>query len=388
MIVGSASQIRGMSLLVIIVLFSMVSLSIGIAAPVVFQVIDAARTADTQTKLEELKIALTGNPGLLIENGRADFGYMGTMGSVPTDLSQLWQKDSQPSHTFDDDTKVDAGWVGPYVPNQLVERLLSLEKDPFGNDWVYTSTPFNRALDNQAVAARILSVGPDGVADTDDDMRVDILESEVFSTVTGKLTDDGSPAAFATVTLNVPVDGVVSQRLDVTDGNGDFEFDDVSFGFRSVSIDPKLTLTETDNTGSGVKFKVTNYGTDNVSITSIRATYTSTPASFYEKVNVAGTDVFDYGGGTRNGSGDLVTFSAEVVEGSGNPSQIVPIRVNEENTVTPDLEISGVGGTIEVEFFDFKDQATGSANAVDLEGVTMVINFSDGSENTFVVPAP
>ncbi len=385
---GSASQIRGMSLLVIIVLFSMVSLSIGIAAPVVFQVIDAARTADTQTKLEELKIALTGNPGLLIENGRADFGYMGTMGSVPTDLSQLWQKDSQPSHTFDDDTKVDAGWVGPYVPNQLVERLLSLEKDPFGNDWVYTSTPFNRALDNQAVAARILSVGPDGVADTDDDMRVDILESEVFSTVTGKLTDDGSPAAFATVTLNVPVDGVVSQRLDVTDGNGDFEFDDVSFGFRSVSIDPKLTLTETDNTGSGVKFKVTNYGTDNVSITSIRATYTSTPASFYEKVNVAGTDVFDYGGGTRNGSGDLVTFSAEVVEGSGNPSQIVPIRVNEENTVTPDLEISGVGGTIEVEFFDFKDQATGSANAVDLEGVTMVINFSDGSENTFVVPAP
>ncbi len=385
---GSASQIRGMSLLVIIVLFSMVSLSIGIAAPVVFQVIDAARTADTQTKLEELKIALTGNPGLLIENGRADFGYMGTMGSVPTDLSQLWQKDSQPSHTFDDDTKVDAGWVGPYVPNQLVERLLSLEKDPFGNDWVYTSTPFNRALDNQAVAARILSVGPDGVADTDDDMRVDILESEVFSTVTGKLTDDGSPAAFATVTLNVPVDGVVSQRLDVTDGHGDFEFDAVSFGFRSVSIDPKLTLTETDNTGSGVKFKVTNYGTDNVSITSIRATYTSTPASFYEKVNVAGTDVFDYGGGTRNGSGDLVTFSAEVVEGSGNPSQIVPIRVNEENTVTPDLEISGVGGTIEVEFFDFKDQATGSANAVDLEGVTMVINFSDGSENTFVVPAP
>ncbi len=385
---GSASQIRGMSLLVIIVLFSMVSLSIGIAAPVVFQVIDAARTADTQTKLEELKIALTGNPGLLIENGRADFGYMGTMGSVPTDLSQLWQKDSQPSHTFDDDTKVDAGWVGPYVPNQLVERLLSLEKDPFGNDWVYTSTPFNRALDNQAVAARILSVGPDGVADTDDDMRVDILESEVFSTVTGKLTDDGSPAAFATVTLNVPVDGVVSQRLDVTDGNGDFEFDDASFGFRSVSIDPKLTLTETDNTGSGVKFKVTNYGTDNVSITSIRATYTSTPASFYEKVNVAGTDVFDYGGGTRNGSGDLVTFSAEVVEGSGNPSQIVPIRVNEENTVTPDLEISGVGGTIEVEFFDFKDQATGSANAVDLEGATMVINFSDGSENTFVVPAP
>ena len=377
-----------MSLLVVLVLFSVISLSVGIGAPVVFQVVDAERTTNTLSELESLKIALAGNPRLIIADGRADFGYIGTMGSVPTNVSQLWQKGSQPSHAFDEDTQVDAGWVGPYVPNQLVERLLSFDKDPFGNDWIYTSTEFNRVLDNQAVAARILSVGSDGVSGTGDDMRIDVLKAEVFSTVTGTLTEGGSPVALATVTLNVPVDGSVSQQFDVTDSNGDFEFTDVSFGFRSVGIDPKLTLTEEENTGSGVKFKVTNYGTNDLSITSVLATYTSTPASYYEKVKFAGNDVFDYGGGTRKGSGDLVTFSAETVTGSGKPSQLVPIRVDTENTETPDLEIAGVGGTVEVEFFDFKDAATGSANPVALEGVTMVINFSDGSQNTFVVPAP
>lgn len=197
---------------------------------------------------------------------------------------------------------------------------------------------------------------------------------------------------FASVTLNTPVDGAVDQAFAVTDANGDFSFSDVSFGFRSISINPRLTYE--DGTaklqGTRLKFTVTNFDSDELSITSMTATYTTSPVSYFEQVRFGNSTVWNYNtdnGGTRLGSGQTVTFSsAATVDGSGKPNQVVPIRVEQETTVTPDLKISGVGKSVVVEIRDFEDASSGASSNVSVSGITFTITFSDGSSNTFTVP--
>ena len=383
------ATIRGMGLFGAIVLIAMMAILLGISAPIADQVFVSQGTMRARSDLESIKTAITGNPNLIITEGRADFGFIGTVGDVPDQLSKLWLKGSFPLFSFDTNTLVGAGWVGPYVPKTTVERLIGFDKDPFGNAYVYTSTTFNRSGDNAEVAARLQSVGPDGIKGNSDDLIVDILKDEVFSQVTGVAKRKKKVLKFATVTLNIPEDGAVTQRFDVTDGSGNFDFDDVSFGFRSLSIDAKLTYEEGTakiKGGNDLQFKVTNFGTNAVNVTSIRLTYTSTPQAYYEKIKFGKNFVLDYGGGTRKGSGDLITFAAQQVKGSGKPTQIVPIRVEQEQTVAPDVTIKGVGKTVTIKVQNFKDAATGSASNVSLSGVTVTVDFSDGSSNTFTVP--
>jgi hypothetical protein len=65
---------------------------------------------------------------------------------------------------------------------------------------------------------------------------------------------------------------------------------------------------------------------------------------------------------------------------------VAPIRVDKETTVTPDLVIKGLGGSVVVRLVDFRNAQTGGAGGVDPSGATFTITFSDGSENTFTMP--
>lgn len=383
---------RGIGLLTAIALMTIVALSIVIAAPVVYQVVASDNTVKTSTNLQNLKTALTGNPRLLIQGSRADFGFVGTMGNVPTQLSKLWLAGSQPIYAFDNAKKVGAGWVGPYIPNVFVEDLLALDTDLFGQTLTYTSTSFTRPSDNQVVAVRIQSAGVDGIAGTSDDMLVDILKGEIFSTVTGKLVKGTQAVPFAAVTLNLPINGAVSTRTTTTDGNGLFTFTDVPFGFRSVSVDPKLTYQANSavaQSNKDLKFTMTNYAPNDVTITSMTATYSG--SKYYETIKFGNDIVFDYSlapyNGTRAQSGQTITFTtSEVVTGSGKPSQVIPVRVDQETTTTPDLVIRGIGKSVTVILNNFKVAQTGTASTVSPSGTTFTINFSDGSQNTFTVP--
>jgi hypothetical protein len=302
----------------------------------------------------------------------------------------MWQKGSQPAYSFDTTKKVGAGWVGPYIPSSFVSDLLAMDKDRFGNALVYTSTPFTRTSDGQVVGARIQSAGGDGIINTPDDQLVDILKAEIYSTVTGTLKKGANPVKFASVTLNIPANGVLAQAFDVTDSNGMFVFTDVTFGFRSISIDPKLTYEEGTASvtgGNNVKFTVTNYATNNITITSITPSF-PTLIAWYEKIKAGNATVFDYGGGTRAASGQMINFSSgQLVKGSGKPTQVVPIRVEKETTVTPDVLIKGIGKSVVIQLQNFKNAATGAAgNVTPPSGTVFDVTFSDGSQNTFTIP--
>ena len=372
-----------------VVILTIFAIAIGLLAPAVFQVTAADNGARTAEDLESLKIALAGNPRLVIGAGRADFGFIGSMGNVPTQLSSMWQKGSQPAYAFVTAKKVGAGWVGPYIPSSFVNDLLAMDKDRFGNAFVFTSTPFTRSSDGQVVGARIQSAGADGIINSGDDQLVDILKAEIYSTVTGVLKKGNNPVEFASVTLNIPANGALTQAFDVTDSTGTFTFSDVTFGFRSVSIDPKLTYEEGTAVvqgGNNVKFTVTNYATNDITITSITPAFSSLTA-WYEKIKIGNNTVFDYAGGTRAGSGQTITFAGQLVKGSGKPTQVVPIRVEKETTVTPDVLIKGIGKSVVIQLQNFKNAVTGSAsNVTPPSGTVFDITFSDGSQNSFTIP--
>ena len=390
---GSA---RGIGLMAAMVLVGLMAVLAGISAPIASQVLVSQRTLGLRGELDALKVAIAGNPNLIITDGRADFGYIGTVGDLPTSLSDLWLKASFPGYTFDTSaTLVGAGWVGPYVPKTTVTRLLDFDRDAFGNLYTYTSTEFNRSGDNALVAARIASAGPDGIAGNGDDLLVDLLKAEVFSQVTGTAKRNNQELAGATITLNSPSAGVVTQRFTVSDSNGQFTFDDVTFGFRSLSVDPKLTYetgtAKAKNPGSrNLEFKMTNFATNAVDVDSIRLTF-ATPTAWFEEVKFGNTTVFDYTlapyNGTRGASGQLIDFSSsQQVNGSGKPTPVVPIRVEEEITVAPDVSIRGIGSTVTVLVSNFMDADSGAASGVSVSGATFTVVFSDGSTNTFTVP--
>jgi hypothetical protein len=382
---------KGMGLIVAVVLLTVVAVGIGLMAPAVFQVTAADNTFKIAEDLEALKIALAGNPRLVIGGGRSDYGYVGSMGNVPADLPDLWKKSAQPGYNFDIVKKVGAGWFGPYVPSTFVNDLLAMDTDRFGTPLIYTSTPFARngpGEDGQMVAARIRSAGTDGIAETDDDQFIDILQAEVYSTVTGTLRKKNNPVKFATVTLNVPANGVLSQMFDVTDTNGVFSFSNVTFGFRSIGIDPKLTYEEGSANVQGndtLRFTVTNYATNDIVITSI--TPSANIAAYFEGIRIGNKNVFTFTG-TRPALGTQINLAPSdyvTVKGSGKPTQVVPIRVEKQTTVTPDVLIKGIGKSVVVQIQELRSAPTGGT-AVNPGGSTFTITFSDGSQNVFTVP--
>jgi hypothetical protein len=383
---------QGIGILSAVVLLAVIAVSIVLAAPMVYQVIAADNTTKTSNNLQNLKIAITGNPHLLNNGGRVDFGYIGTVGNVPSQLSDLWLAGSKRTYSFDSVKRVGAGWIGPYLPNVFANDLLAMDSDLFSRPLIYTSTAFTRPSDNQVIAARILSAGADGVTGTGDDMYIDILKGEVFATVTGTLYRQAVTVAGATVTLNLPVNGAVGTQNVTTDSNGVFTFTNVPFGFRSLSISPLMTYSSgsASTTGGGnpkssIKFVMTNYAANSVAVSSITATYNRT--MYFESVQFGNTTVWNFNNGTRAASGQTLLFSSsQTVGGSGKPTQVVPIRVDQQNVTTPNVFIRGVGSSVTVTLNNFNTVQTGTGTAISPSGATFTINFSDGSSNTFTVP--
>ena len=107
--------------------------------------------------------------------------------------------------------------------------------------------------------------------------------------------------------------------------------------------------------------------------------------------------VFDYTkppyNGTRALNGQTITFRKDdgtsqsvLVKGSGKPTQVIPIRVDQTLDVTPDLVINGLGQSVSMKLTKFRNAPTGSAANVSISGVTFTVTLSDGSVNVVTAP--
>lgn len=380
----------GFSYLTVIAVLAMLGIAAGVAVIFTTELLDIRRERLSRDELADIKQAITGNPKLIINKGRADFGYVGNMGGLPTTLEDLYKKGSQPVFVFNTTKKVGAGWKGPYIAPLILEHIDSLKQDPFGNDYVYSTSQYTRP-DGEVVVAKITSKGEDGTEGGSDDRFVEILKREVFATVTGKVTKPTGAAQTNTpVVLNRPENGVLTEKFAETNADGAYSFVNVPFGLRSIQIAPKLSYV--DGTAEAVtpandnlKFKIINMGENDITLNSLKAEYSGT--MFYERIKWGTSVVWRYdtdGGGVRGAGGETKTWStSKTINGTGKPTESKIIRVEESSTTAPTIILKGSGATKTLRLINFRDVQTGTGNAVDVGNVTFTITFSDGSVMTF-----
>jgi hypothetical protein len=130
---------------------------------------------------------------------------------------------------------------------------------------------------------------------------------------------------------------------------------------------------------NNLQFVVENLAKLSTSITTIKLTWVTSPASDFKRLLVNGIEVYN----AAASPGTTISFSSQTLAGTGVIQE--PFRVDVSGLVMliPDAVIGtvGSGGSIKFEAEDFEE--TGNNNDVDVTGVTFTAEFSEGSKVVF-----
>jgi general secretion pathway protein G len=367
----------------------MVIVIMGILAAVAMKTLDSgletSRVEETRRELDQLALAISGNPELVSNGFRSDFGYVGDVGSMPANLDALV---TNPGY---------ATWRGPYVKSDYSSFADDYKRDAWGQTYVYSGS------------TTIKSIG--GAPDTLTRVLTSATTNLTANTVTALITDGagnppGDSAYKVRVVLSYPNSmGSMKDSTSISNASGIVTFSGcVPIGNRTikaiysvtndtaqtiVSVLPKSTAMAALRfpgalwvagsggggggssadlqyvTGTGiasgdghhnVQFDIVNNGSTSKTITSLKLTYSVT--AYYEAVVWGDNTVFSYSS-TRGGSGQTVSFTSGQM-------------------------IAGNGGQVTVHIDEFRENSTsGGASPVDMSNTPIMVTFSDGSTITF-----
>ncbi len=111
-----------------------VLLIIGLLSGVTLRAIDMTRErtmySETTKKLNALTNAIVGDPDLISDGRRSDFGFVGDLGRLPLTLDELVKN-----------TQFSTDWNGPYVKIAFLEDTVNpgYKLDEWGNEFEYSS---------------------------------------------------------------------------------------------------------------------------------------------------------------------------------------------------------------------------------------------------------
>lgn len=230
-------------LVMIIALLSIVAV-MGIEA--LGTTVDEERFDATISEMKLIRNSLLGNPESLNLGIRTNFGYLGDMGDLPTELQGLAAILTIPtgatSYSFNTTANYGMGWNGPYL--NLSGPGQDITTDAFGTAYVYDNDGVN--------PASITSLGADtaaGGSGFDQDIVVLLPDQLRFSTVHGYILNNGSAFASTAVVELFTADGNGDLTTDTDSISaldaGHFEFTNVPYGYRSVKISIPNTTSPT-----------------------------------------------------------------------------------------------------------------------------------------------
>ena len=226
-----------MELVVVIALIGIIT-SIGVS--VVIRTLEAQKADATLLEMQALKRAITGDPSIVLNGKRSEFGYYGDMGRMPVTLLNLLVKGSQPSLTNNSKYGITFGWGGPYLSKGFEDDPNSAFVDSWGNAYIYSDTKtVNASADT--IVGNISSFGADGFANGegfDADIDLDILQREVESTVYGSAyTIDGNPMVSGKVYIWKPIGtAILVADSFITGLQGTYSFSGIPKGTRALSF--------------------------------------------------------------------------------------------------------------------------------------------------------
>ncbi|MCX8014857.1 MAG: prepilin-type N-terminal cleavage/methylation domain-containing protein [candidate division WOR-3 bacterium] len=372
----TSSQIadKGVTLIEMLIVIMIV----GILSAVAFRTIDTTRYQSrfdaTVKEMEEIVKGFIGNPNLISDGRRVDFGYVGDMGKLPDSLSALIVNDG-------------GNWKGPYLPKKFLEDQIGLLTDAWGEFYEYSKEQAyirSRGGGKQTLTMKIA------------DSLTDLFGNKISGTV---IDINGLPPADLSSKINiritVPQNGNFIDYTTTPRPDGYFEFSPENdqpipignhrlvvkklYGsqdsiVRVVSVTPKShiitevrfatgfknNLKYVENTGivygdslNNIGFSIFNSG-DSITLDSIVIIRLDSTA-YMERINASGNLIWDY---TSHGL----------------------IRAGLNNTVEFDIKPTIPPNSItRFDLCSFMNIQIGPGQPVNLTGNRLSIRFSDGS---------
>ncbi len=372
---------RGFTLIEILMTIVVIGILATVALRSLQSGIDQSRVRETQEEMDELVMAIEGNPGLYANGLRSDFGYVGDVGTVPSTLDNLM---TNPGSY--------ATWKGPYMGRRFTQDADGYKRDAWGNLYTFASgitisstgggttamTKSAASVSTDLTSTPVIGTITDAAGNPPGDSSVAITVRITYPNGTGSTTSatttpnnggafsmSGIPIGNHTITAvyRATADTVyaLASSLPKTGAFVNFRLPGSPFagsggGVGSSGIEYVSGTAQATGAGDTVQFNIRNAGSSNVTITSLRAVYSHSPNAYYEFIKWGGTTVFN-NNDPRAGSGDTAPIS---------PSQTI-----------------AAGATVTLKLMRFLTADEGSGSAVDMTGTSFTITFSDGSVITF-----
>ena len=118
---------RGFTLIELVIVILVIGVLAAVATLRMKESVDTSKYEQTKKELDQLTMAIAGNPEVYTNGARSDFGFVGDNGRLPATLDQLVQN---PGGW--------ATWGGPYMQAGLVAD--DFKKDAWNANYTYTDT--------------------------------------------------------------------------------------------------------------------------------------------------------------------------------------------------------------------------------------------------------
>lgn len=367
---------RGFTLIEVLMTVVVIGILAAVAMRSVQSSIDATRVRETQTEMDELVHGIAGNPDMVNNGMRSDFGYVGDIGALPSSLDNLMTNPGGYST-----------WKGPYLGSRFTQDVDGFKRDAWANLYTFSSgmtvastgggtTPMTKSAASSAAALTstpITGTVTDAAGNPPGDSSVAVTVTVTYPNGSGGTTTaSANPSKGGSFTINsipvgvhqvravyrptadtvyayaasLPSDGAtVALRLPEAPfaGNG---------GGGNSSAVIQFVPGTASSPGNDVYFSIFNAGNMGLAVTSITSTWS--PTAYYTSV---------YWGGAT-----VVTFSPRLGSGAqGNFTTTATIAV---------------GQTVAVRLMDFFTAASGGSTA-DLSNQSFTVTFSNGQSITF-----